>query len=537
MRRSRFAWPALWLATVSTASVAAEQPAQLFDIHELDTGTAVHQTLLPGSFTNAITGSTLAEMVTINEMPGDSRRLSIHRLNAGDGEHPEWQRVQQTPVDGLALFVDVVNVAGRDHLVFCRRDGLSVFDVATAKEHAFSPLTTTFGRSDSGTLRRVDIVRDLNDDGLDDLVVPTADGFWIAMQTPDGSFADAIKIGPAEPHLAAKAYGEAQTYGQTGITAENLPWYLGRLHRLDYDRDGRTDLAFWHEDHFDIHRQDVDGGFSATAGEFVPGVPFDFDGAYALGFQMGDRGVASLLLGLGKRLDYTLLHSLRDLNGDGVADLITLSVFGRRPLSLPGRFHFHFGRPTPGGTAFEAMPDASIETPGAAGGLAWGYATQRYLDINGDGLVDFGMASVDTDLGGMARALAGKSIAIDLALHVFRDGTYSQKPDAARRVRSGFAPFKKGVLFPTVLLGDVNGDRLVDLLIGDRWRRLSVFLGVPEPELFAAEGIELAVDIPANEANAMLVDLNQDGRQDVVFHHPSETGANRVVVLMARAAM
>ena len=532
MERPRMAWRALCLAA-STVGMAAEPPAQLFDIHELNSGTAAHQTLLPGSFT----GSTLAEVATIDGLPGNRRQLSVHRLDAGNGQLSKWQRVQQTPVDGLALFVDVVNIAGRDHLVFCRRDGLSVFDAAAAKEHAFVPLKTTFGRPDSGALRRVDITRDLNDDGLDDLVVPTGNGFWIITQKPDGSFAEAIEIGPVEPHLAAKAYGEAQTYGQTGITAESLPWYLGRLHRLDYDRDGRADLAFWHEDHFDIHRQDANGGFSATAEEFTPAVPFDFDGAYALGFQMGDRGVASLLLGLGKRLDYTLLHGVRDLNGDGVADLITLSVYGRRPLSLPGRFHFHFGRPTPGGTAFEALPDASIETPGAAGGLAWGYATQRYLDINGDGLVDFGMASVDTDLGGMVRALAGKSIAIDLALHVFRDGTYSQEPDAARRVRSGFAPFKKGVLFPTVLLGDVNGDRRVDLLIGDRWRRLSVFLGVPEPELFAAEGIELAVDIPANEANAILVDLNRDGRQDLVFHHPSETGANRVVVLMARAAM
>ena len=524
----------LCLLAAAGIGASGEETNELFAIHELDAGLATRQTLLTGSFT----GSAVAEIVTIDRLAGRNRQWRLHRLEdderVGDRERSPWRFVRQAPLDVRALFVDVVHLDGRDHVVFGLRDGLSVFDVGAAAERVFVPLTTNFRTSDDGGLPRVDVTQDLDDDGRDDLVVPSADGFWIARQLAAGTFAPVVKLGPREPYLTATAYGEPRTYGETGITVENMPWYLGRLHRLDYDRDGRTDLAFWNEDHFDIHRQRSDGGFSATPEEFVPAVSFDFDGAYALAFQVGDRGVPSLLLGLGKRLDYTLLHGLRDLNGDGVADLITLSIAGRRVFSLRGRFDFHFGKPTPGGTAFAATPDASVETPGPAGGLAWGYATQRYLDIDGDGLVDIGMASVDTDLGGMFRALAGKSIAIDLALHLLRDGSYSPRPAAARRVRTAFSPFQKGVLFPTVLLGDVNGDGRMDLLIGDRWHRLSVFLGVAGRELFAAEGIGVEVDVPANEANARLVDLNRDGRQDVVIHHPSETSANRVVVLMAR---
>lgn len=534
MNSPRIAFSALWLLTAAGVGTVAEATDELFDIHELDTGIATRQTLLTGSFTR----SAVAEIVTIDRLAGGNRQWSVHRFEderSGRDDPSPWHLVQRASLDGLALFVDVVHIDGRDHVVFGLRDGLSVFDAAAAAERAFVSLTTNFRTSPDGGLPRVDVARDLDDDGRDDLVVPNADGFWIARQLADGSFARAVKIGPAEPYLTATAYGERRTYGEQGITAENMPWYLGRLHRMDVDRDGRMDLAFWNEARFDIHRQLVGGGFSATAERFVPDVRFDFDGAYALAFQVGDRGVPSLLLGLGKRFDFTALHGLRDLNGDGLADLVTLSVTGRRVFSLRGRFDFHFGRPTPDGIAFAAAPDAGVETPGPAGGMAWGYATQRYLDIDGDGLVDFGMASVDTDLGGMFRALAGKSIAIDLSLHLLRDGSYSPRPNAARRVRTAFAPFKKGVLFPTVLLGDVNGDGRMDLLIGDRWRRLSVFLGVAGRELFAAEGIDVEVDVPANEANAWLVDLDRDGRQDVVIHHPSETAANRVVVLMARA--
>ena len=75
----------------------------------------------------------------------------------------------------------------------------------------------------------------------------------------------------------------------------------------------------------------------------------------------------------------------------------------------------------------------------------------------------------------------------------------------------------------------------MDLLIGDRWDELSVFLATPGPDPFAAPPVKVSVDIPADgDRNARLADLDGDGRQDVVIHHPSSTGPNRVVVVMAR---
>lgn len=515
-----------WLAWTLACGTAASA-AELFEIHEIDTGTAPYQTVLPGSFT----APGYAEVAVIEGAAGDETRLAIHRLEAG-----AWPIVLETALDEGVLFVDVANVDGRDHPVLYRRGRVTLFDAATALECCARTVGTDYrAPGDAGAVPRVDVTHDLDGDGRDDLVIPDTRGFWIALQAPDGSFSDAVMLGPPEPHLDGHAYGEPRSYGEAGITREHVPWYLGRVHGMDYDRDGRRDLVFWNGERFEVHRQDAAGGFRAAPETFDVQVPFDFDGAYAFGFQFGDVGVPSLLLGLGGRFEYTVLHGFRDLNADGVDDLVTLSLAGRRVFSARGKFNIHFGRPVAGGTAFASTPDATLDTPGPAAGMGSGYATQRYLDLDGDDRTDFGMASVDTGLGGMVRAMAGRSVTIDLALYRQRDGAFGPRPDVARRVRTAFAPFdRRGVFFPTVLIGDVNGDGRGDLLAAERWDRLSVFLGVSGPDLLAADPIHVAVEMPADERYAMLADLDRDGRQDVVIQYPAERAAHRVSVLMAR---
>jgi hypothetical protein len=85
-----------------------------------------------------------------------------------------------------------------------------------------------------------------------------------------------------------------------------------------------------------------------------------------------------------------------------------------------------------------------------------------------------------------------------------------------------------------VLIGDVTGDRRADLLVGKGKKTLHVYVGVPGPELFAREAQKVAVAIPNNEKYTWLVDLNRDGKQDVLIHHPSTTEPHRVTLLIAR---
>ena len=208
---------------------------------------------------------------------------------------------------------------------------------------------------------------------------PTASG-WRRNPAPARS-SEPAKLGPPEPYLAATAVGEQRPYGADGITAGNLPWYQGRVYQADYNQDGRDDLVFWNEDRFDVHFQSEGGQFALLATPFVAEVPFDTDGGYSLMFEYTDENLFGLLSGLRKKTQLTMLHALNDMNGDGVADLVTQGLEGRSLGNHRSTYRVYFGAATAEGIAFPPAPRRLGSATGprrgaASGGLFQGDAAR-----------------------------------------------------------------------------------------------------------------------------------------------------------------
>jgi len=484
-------------------------------------------------------------VVSVDEPGGP--RLRIYAF--GDGT---WARSLDAALRPGVLFVDVARSGGRDRLVTYERGRLSWFDPASAETLELVDVAASFDAgpaalqyagaeplvpADARGIPHVDVTRDLNRDGRDDLILPDVDGFWVSIQESDGSFTDPVRLGPPEPFRDEVATDETRTYRDVGISPLTVPWYLSRVHQLDWDRDGRNDLAFWNEDHFDVHRQDARGRFSPVAERFPVDVAFDSDGAYSILFGFSDKSTFSALVGFGKQDQQTVLCAVRDMNGDGVADLVTHSLEGRSRLKQRSRYEVHFGRPTPGsrgGIRFARDADTAVEPRGrsAAGELA-GYSSLWIEDFDGDGEVDLLRYDVEIGVGAMIGALLGSSVSMDAELYGMEDGVYPE--DATRDFETDFDIRRGGGgFFPAVLVGDVNGDGRSDVLVGKSREALHVFLGVPGPELLARDPLEVQARLPRDERNSRLVDLDRDGRQDVLLYHASTTGPQRVSLLIAR---
>lgn len=498
-----------------------------FEQHEIAIGNAKRQTVLTGFLLE----NAIAELAVVNVDENNARRLHIYAFS-GDA----WVPKLDTTLRPNVLFVDIAHIGGRDRLITYEHGRINRFDPDTAVEHRLIEITTNYTAIDAGEIPHVDITKDLNGDGLDDIVVPDVDGFWIATQLNDGSFTDPVKLGPPEPFLNKTALDEKRSYREIGINTLTVLWYLSRLHQMDYNKDGHTDLVFWNVDHFDVYHQDAHGMFATVPETFTIDVPFDSDGAYSIAFGFSGENMFALISGFRKNTKRRVLYTFHDMNGDGVADMVIHSLEGRSLGKQRSRYEVHFGAPIPNGTVFAQDANLTIQPRGTAGGLLpWGYSSQWLQDFDADGDIDILFRDVKTGIGGMTRAMVGNSIALDIELYRMEDGTYPNKPTTMRKIRPSFDIFeKKRVFFPAVLLGDVNGDKRPDLLIGKNWEEMHVFLGVRGPKLLTRKPQKVAVAMPNDERNIRLVNLNKDNKQDILIYHRSATEPNQVTMLIAQ---
>ena len=413
------------------------------------------------------------------------------------------------------------NIGGRDRLITYERGRLNWFDPDSATEHLLVAVTSNFKPPRGNEIPHVDVTQDVNADDRDDLVVPDVDGFWVFIQMSDGVFAEKVKIGPPtemERILGADGY-------------RYDPWSQSRVYEIDYNRDGRTDLVFWDEDHFKVHLQDEIGLFAPKAEGFLTDVAFDSDRLSAL--TTGDM--------TGK-----VLHALSDLNGDDIADLVVFKLSGRDISKKQSSYEVHFGAPTPdGGITFSRDADIAFQSDEKIQ-----IGMDRH-DFNRDGQMDLMITTINLEFlkGSVWKSIKGfmgDDIWLGLEFYQMEESRYPDTPNTTRGIaldgvpshrEPGWVPLdivlrgatherrKTQKSYPrafntTLLIGDVTGDGRSDLLIADHPRIMVVFSGVPGPEIFARQPQEMKVAVPNDEEYTWLVDLNKDGVQDILMHHP-----------------
>ncbi len=350
---------------------------------------------------------------------------------------------------------------------------------------------------------RLDVFSDLNGDGLDDFLIPTFDGYSVAVQFQNGKFTQPITLRSAP--LMDMSYN-------------SHPWYQAKnLFKSDFTGDGRVDLAFWQPGEFQVYSQLEDGSFSQAPVSLPSDVVLDYDSVDGMSLRFSNEDQSNKTV--------KVIHSLADYTGDGTVDLMAMEVKSEGVFNKTTTFALHGGEIKSGFVQFSQDPMTEVQSNGIQYEMF-----ARDLDADGD--LDLMVSSVQLGVAKIIGALLTSSLKIDLGFYPMEQGEYSAKPATTRNITASFSLTSGEYWLPAVQIIDQNTDGLLDLLIQDSDIAMSVFLGEASDRLFSNRGETIRTAVPKDPDLIRPV-----GASGLLMQIPpplGETSGHRVVWLKSR---
>jgi hypothetical protein len=439
--------------------------------------------------------------------PAQVRRIAAffygHKKEGGYSSEPDQIL---DPPRGTA-FVDLGDVDGDGKRALLYADGRGVsaqrLDGTRHFEAGPRPLVQIAGllaTPDEEDLPFFDVMRDWNHDQKDELLLPLsaeAAGTAVFTRGSDGSWArvGTLRLAPRARYLVrAEAYEPRLRNFSAQITYTFPELTVG-----DYDGDGKPDLFAVIDDTLEV---------------FKGGVPTVFSPVPVARHLLGVRTEAEVRRG-------AHVHTtVRDLDGDGIADLAVNKVSGGLG-QMRAQTGFYYGKKGGG----YAPPAQVLAREGFSGALS-------FADLDGDGRPDLVLPHVDVGLGEMARALISKKMRVGWEAHRnLGNRTFSVEPQTVKEVDFDVDTSQLADIegpYPSVD-GDFNGDGKADFVSSIGSGELGIWLG---------GGKTLIADHPhalahvATSRYYQVVDLDGDKHADlIVFYRGRDALASSIVVI------
>jgi hypothetical protein len=261
-------------------------------------------------------------------------------------------------------------------------------------------IRSIYGQQRSGDIVPIDFFRDIDGDGLDDLIVPDTAGYRIRLQRPDGSL--------SEESLLEES--SRMTVMDGVVSFESRPLFSG-----DTNFDGLTDLGVWRGNTLRVYPQLPDRRYQSKPDIVQLGLGLlseaELRALEAAAGSVDQRG-----------LSQKSIVSIEDRNGDNLPDILIESTMSMGVFDKRNTLSLHLGHRQDESLAYRETEDALL----ASEGLQYGMVT---TDIDGDGMQDLLVRKVRLSFSRVIRALLSGNVS--LRLNFFRmtpDGRYAEEP-------------------------------------------------------------------------------------------------------------
>lgn len=362
----------------------------------------------------------------------------------------------------------------------------------------------------SNYLTKLDFIQDINLDGFDDIILPDFEkmNLWLFFEKSKTAFLQSL---PIDTHIK--------------VLMGDVIYKPNKLFFADFNLDNRQDIAWFSMGNLNYFAQNSVGQFT-TKPSLIPLVDsFQTLNWWEIRKSDGEKPDQS-------SLSHRVIEQLKDMNGDGLIDVIVRYTQSSGVLDRTNDYEFYFGyQNTDGKLVFQKQANTVIKAEGTLTGL-------KILDVNNDKKNEVLLSSFELSLSNIIGALLSGGIDQHVLMFALNGlNKFEEEPLFSKEVELSFSLTSGQSGQPIVLLADVNGDSLKDLVLSSGSKKLAIYLGNTSTHLFNRKANQYKVLLPKDGDLFQSNDINHDGKLDFVMRYgrlDDKKMTNKITILLVK---
>ena len=377
----------------------------------------------------------------------------------------------------------------KQKLYFLSTDSLALYQ--NTKFKSLVKIESLYIQEQADFISRGHFIQDLNNDGFDDVIIADFNETHIFIGQGMNNFARQTL--PIKPNVRVLSAGAS--YTET------------KLYFSDVNFDDKTDILLVGDGEMIIYPQYGNSQFAIEAKHLAINEAISGTEWWNKRDESGEQLDQS-------DLEYRKLEELRDVNADGIVDMVVRYTKASGVLDRVNDYEIFLGKQKQGILSYDQQADSVIHAEGTLTGF-------EFVDIDNDDKLEVLLAGFDIGLSQIIGALVTGGI--DQDVYVFKmskEDKFPEKPTIKKGVELTFSLSSGQSGSAVVKLADLNGDGLKDLVLSDDDDELKIYLGRKpnkKNKSFEKRSVSYDTQLPKDGNVVMVADLNGDGKEDLLM--------------------